>query len=159
MEPVHKYFQFALKYQLEQQGRGTQNQLAVKLGFHPSYIMQIKNGNRVGTPETQARIAAALGYSYEEFLYLGRSIYNETKDKLSKSDAQRIHQSISHPIGYSLDNDDLWKKISVILEKLPDDKEAFEAFKFQINAFYELISKKPKKGKTSKNAVAGKDAA
>lgn len=68
------FFQKALRYLLQQKGRGAQTEVAIEAGISQSYLNQIKAGSRTGSVRTLHAIAGALGTSYEDMLRLGESM-------------------------------------------------------------------------------------
>jgi len=72
-EPIREIFATALKRVLAQKGK-TQTWLANLLGVTPQSISLYVASDREGDEATRRSIAQVLGYSYEEFLDIGRKI-------------------------------------------------------------------------------------
>lgn len=85
------FFQKALNYLLERNGRGAQTEVAIEAGISQSYLNQIKSGTRIGSIRTLHAIAKALGTSYEDMLRLGESI--SLSDKHPESSTHRLPRS------------------------------------------------------------------
>ena len=64
-------FKAALQMEEARRGRGFQTWLAAKVEVSPQYIFNMLKGTRYGSESVRRKIAAALGYGYEEFLLMG----------------------------------------------------------------------------------------
>lgn len=72
-------FHAAFEYEIRNAGRGIQKKLSSMTNVQPSVINDIYKRRTHGSEATRERLVNALGYSYEDFLSLGRSIL-EGKD-------------------------------------------------------------------------------
>ncbi len=68
--PVHEVFSRALNLWLRGKGHGAQASLAKTTGLSPSQINDILHLRRKGDEDQRREIAAAAGYTYEDFLAL-----------------------------------------------------------------------------------------
>ncbi|WP_457571505.1 hypothetical protein [Desulfovulcanus sp.] len=69
-----KMFREALKFCIDALGWGGQRKIANKANLSPIYLNNILKGRTPGSEAARAAIAGALGYTYEDFLRLGRSL-------------------------------------------------------------------------------------
>lgn len=86
---IHESFEAALKHVLKEQGWGSKTALAKRVGISPQYMSQLANGERKGDEELRHSIARELGFSYEDFLAIGRKILNippEEKERFPYSE-------------------------------------------------------------------------
>jgi phage repressor protein C with HTH and peptisase S24 domain len=67
-------FSTALRHLLAKKGHGAQLALANQLRLTPQYISRLSRAERVGSEDIRRNIASVLGYSYEDFLELGRAL-------------------------------------------------------------------------------------
>ncbi len=65
-------FLTALQAKQAEMGRGFQKFLAAETGYSNSYINQIIKGKRGLSFKAMSRIAKALGFTYSEFLEIGK---------------------------------------------------------------------------------------
>jgi phage repressor protein C with HTH and peptisase S24 domain len=70
----HDYFLEALKYETKLKWRGKKKLLASQSGISVPFLSQILHGIKNAGTETQGQLSNVLGYSYEEFIALGRSL-------------------------------------------------------------------------------------
>ena len=87
-EKLYKYFNVALQWFVKKKGHGAQNYLAVVSGKSESCISQVIKGNRKAVPETQVAISTAAGYTYEEFLALGRRLLADKETSSPETQGQ-----------------------------------------------------------------------
>ncbi len=73
LEDTNLYFQAALKQLLRKQW-GLQTKLAKEVGVSQQTISKLVKGTLQGKEVTRRKIAAFLGYTYEDFLQLGHSL-------------------------------------------------------------------------------------
>lgn len=78
-EQIHKLFEAALRQILEKQGWGAKSALAKRVGISPQYMGQLVKGDRKGDEELRHLIARELGFSYSDFLEVGRRALNIDK--------------------------------------------------------------------------------
>ena len=79
MESAIACFHAALKHILDKAERGFQKELSGKTGVKPSVINDIYRERTHGSEATREKLVVALGYSYEDFLSLGRWILSGKK--------------------------------------------------------------------------------
>lgn len=72
-------FKTALAKFQEQHGRGFLTWLAKQSGISPQYANQLLKQDRYGSEAVRRKIAAALGFTYEEFLEVGRGLKSELR--------------------------------------------------------------------------------
>jgi transcriptional regulator with XRE-family HTH domain len=85
-----KYFRAALVYALNMRKDLNQTSLAEKAGTTQQYVNYIYRGVREGTEETRRKISAALGFSYERMLEVGRELYESGKSFEGKSTEEDV---------------------------------------------------------------------
>ena len=75
-EKLYEYFLSALKMAVAREGHGGKSFIANKAGVSPAFIGQILNPahKTKAKVDTQKKIAQASGYSYDEFLELGKKL-------------------------------------------------------------------------------------
>ena len=78
-EIINQYFQEALNYFLVQKGFGSQSYFARKTGVSQQTISLIARGKAPGKEGPRRKIAEATGFSYEEFLSLGKILLEANK--------------------------------------------------------------------------------
>ncbi len=71
-ENIDEIFRQALDKIILSKGWGAKRRMALQIGVAPSFITDILKGRKYGSEQTRRTIAESLGYSYEEFLDLGR---------------------------------------------------------------------------------------
>ena len=71
---IDEAFRAALNRAAESRGRGFQTKIAQKVGVSPQYIWKLLRQKSYGSEAVRRKIAAALGYGYEEFLATGKPI-------------------------------------------------------------------------------------
>lgn len=76
---VKENFRTALRYYLEQDGRGAQSKLCRLAKINPGYLSSIVKGTQPGSDEAKDKICRYFGVSYEYMLILGRWI-NDGKE-------------------------------------------------------------------------------
>ena len=67
-------FQAALLYFLNKKGWGARSYVARKIGKSQQFVSLIADGKSDGKEDTRRDIAEACGYTYEDFLALGRCL-------------------------------------------------------------------------------------
>jgi transcriptional regulator with XRE-family HTH domain len=90
-------FSAALAHLVSKKGRGAQEALAKQVRITPQYISRLARGERSGAEDVRRKIASALGYSYDEFLALGRALLRgdhsssigSTSDELIRKPVER----------------------------------------------------------------------
>lgn len=104
MEVIAEIFRNNLKQVLEEPGQPSQAELARKIGISPSYLNDLIHGRTNGSEKVRRAIAAALGYSYENFLALGRRLLSgespnqaEVCDIAVSLDPKVVNALKSHP--------------------------------------------------------------
>ena len=98
MENKNNYFLIALKHHLNSAKRGYRSQIAKDAKIATSYLSDITSERSYGTEDTRRAIAAACGYpdrAYEDFLDIGRVIYEGTCPSKTKKSEKKINISIA----------------------------------------------------------------
>jgi SOS-response transcriptional repressor LexA len=88
---TRELFSSALQYVLKTSGK-TQHGIATSCGMATSTLNNYSTGKREGDEDTRRRIAAALGYTYEDMLSLGQWII-EGKDPVEFQKTGKAHQA------------------------------------------------------------------
>jgi len=81
LKEPQKCFAAALNH-LSQQQWGLQTQLGKALGVSQQTISKLASGKMEGKEADRRRIAALLGYSYEDFLQLGNDLIGSTDSEI-----------------------------------------------------------------------------
>jgi len=91
-------FRKTLKSHLKEMPRGTQSRIADELGMERRYLNDFLNGRKMLSESKREEIAEKLGYSYIDFLILGREIDAEI-------DAEYVKPSDKHvgPLKYAIE--------------------------------------------------------
>lgn len=76
-------FRITLQHVLDQMPWGAQSKLADELGIEKTHLNGFLKGRRMFSESRREQIAEKLGYSYIDFLVMGREIINE-KEKVSE---------------------------------------------------------------------------
>lgn len=71
-QSISEYFQAALVFLLEKEGRGAQSRLARQQGIDRGYLNAIVKGRKAGADAVRAKIADHFDMTYEDMLALGR---------------------------------------------------------------------------------------
>lgn len=97
-------FRAAISWGINNLWRGTQKEFASMLGISERYLSGLKKGPNTGSRTLQERIAKELGFSYLDFLALGRMLLDgvpeeEVERKASvlrkRPDTHRVEQSFN----------------------------------------------------------------
>ncbi|MDR1398117.1 MAG: hypothetical protein LBJ14_10365 [Desulfarculales bacterium] len=173
-------FNFALR-KLHADSGMTQMELADAVGVSQAHVNSIlKKPNWWGREDVRLKIINVLspGTSYEEFIEYGNKLIMNTGyfDGYSQELIEKIKQfkieyaksgnsppdSLRNHLALQYDDEieSLRKKFYYILNKLPKNTDTFQAFKYQINTFHDVVVKEyPEDRRKLKNVVGGKDAA
>jgi transcriptional regulator with XRE-family HTH domain len=79
---IDAMFHAALQAEISKRGRGAQERLAEAVGKTPSHIGKLLKRKTYGSEELRRQIAMNLGYDYESFLDLGRSILRDRGEEV-----------------------------------------------------------------------------
>ena len=136
---TYKYFLAALNHWIEKTGRGYQKILALETGKTKGYISQLLSPKRKKpiSFELQNDLAEACGYSYEDFLMLGKRILEnnshaestsekkadekETRSKPPVGNVIRVYNNILERTGIELDAEGQEKLFNLIRRKLEEN--------------------------------------
>jgi len=112
-DAIEKSFQAALRLVMESDSNLTQAVVGEMSGYHGNHIGKILRGEGIGSEKARRKIAAALGYSYEEFLEMGE----RGELKKSKEDEERGKTVSGEP------QEQIIVLYSQMIEDLKRDKE------------------------------------
>jgi transcriptional regulator with XRE-family HTH domain len=167
---IEAAFKAALEYYVSKQKRGFKAALARRTGMSPQQLANLLAGYRYGSEEIRRKIVGVLCLNYEDFLNTGRSLLklNGTINEAFKPKPTKFDKIINNA---NILNDEAGKILEMtqtILSSFESKSNEYNAFRFQIEFFYNLATGKidnnvekllTDEHKKRKNAVSGKDAA
>jgi transcriptional regulator with XRE-family HTH domain len=146
---IDEAFRGALTKMAESQGRGFQTELAERVGVSPQYIWKLLKQKSYGSEAIRRRIAAALGYGYEEFLSLGSALGEGATKPEEAADAPEIRDLLRKTRGVLLSpHADIKGALSSNIEtfyRAVEDREAIHRLELNAqaqNARLEALEKK-----------------
>ena len=137
---TYDYFLAALSHTVKKMGRGAITTIAIEAGVSQGYLSQILNKKKAKKAgfQAQLKIAKACGYSYEDFLMVGKKLLEkgqeaETADDPPETKQQkpqppvgnviRVYNNILERTGIELDAEGQEKLFNLIRRKLRENAE------------------------------------
>jgi transcriptional regulator with XRE-family HTH domain len=149
-EPIEELFRLALEHVLKHKRHGAKAAIARDTGVTQQYIGAIVKGRRYGNETLRRAIANSLGYTYDDFLDLGRKIASkevasyepqlpfqselETLGKDTLAKYHLIYAKAAAETGYPGVRDYIDRALGIA----PDEYKAFEAGEISAYDLYEL---------------------
>jgi transcriptional regulator with XRE-family HTH domain len=133
IDDIDKAFHAALQAEITKGGYGASARLAKLVNLTPTYISRLLRQKGYGSELTRRKIAAALGYGYEEFLNLGREPAAALRE--AEEPQARLAPMDEMPV--------LMQKAKEVLES--SDTTIREALKSNILAFHESLMDRAEK--------------
>ncbi|MCK9294381.1 MAG: hypothetical protein M0P70_04810 [Desulfobulbaceae bacterium] len=141
-QSVSKYFNAALIYLLDQEGRGAQSHQAGQQKIDRGYIKAIIKGRKPGAEDVRAKIAAHFHLTYEDMLALGRRILENREDDILEGDSsveqkKLIHDKAAETAGGVISS--ITEKIMKTVVVLESDSTCRDVLVDLIDAFHEAV--------------------
>lgn len=118
---INECFPIGLNLELSKRGKGSKRRLALAIEVTPTYISMLASGKRYGDEALRRKIAAHFGYTYEDFLKLGRGEPITTQPATDESDyykAPLVAGRIAAGPGRFIPEDEIKSFVWIYLPKL-----------------------------------------
>jgi len=135
-ERLYSYFLKALEHEVTKEGHGGKSFIANKANLSGAFIGQVLNPNskKRAKLETQKKVAMACGYTYEDFLTLGKELLEGSNDHKSGAENTettqppignviRVYNNILDKTGIKLNPEGQEKLFNLVRRRLAENAE------------------------------------
>jgi len=137
-DPIYRQFYAALTHMLHNEWKRKQSTLGMIAGISSSHMSGIAKGDKKPTFLKQKAIATACGYTYEQFLELGKNLLEKRADSETTKESDpkkketptvpvgnviRVYNNILEKTGIKLDPEGQEKLFNLVRRKLAENQE------------------------------------
>jgi len=116
---LYEYFEEALNYFLHGRPEISRKSICSDAGFSEQYLGQVINGVKKASVASQVKIAKAVGYSYEDFLSIGKKIAAYGSTELGARDLNALYERLRQIMkSFKLNEEELILKAEINTPKL-----------------------------------------